>query len=74
MGMATVNYTKHRPPAWMQGYANLAHCAECGTVFNKTTQFVRGYNVSEGTQPSSFVKVSNCKVGCCPVCDTPISE
>lgn len=74
MGFATYNFERHPKPAWIAGYSNLSHCSNCGAVFNNQTEFVRGYNVAQGTMPSQFVKTSNCKKGCCPVCDTPISK
>lgn len=72
MGMATCSFVRHQKPAWIERYPNVVHCDNCGAVFNKNTKFVRGYNVSEGTMTPEFVKVSDCKENCCPVCSTPI--
>jgi hypothetical protein len=74
MGMATYISKKHQKPAWANGYENLSHCEACGAVFNNKTDFVRGYNVENGTMPSTFVPIGKCKQGCCPICDSPINE
>ena len=74
MGMAMYVSDEYKAPAWMKGYDNLAHCKKCDAVFNKNTEFVRGYNIQNGTMPFEFVKVADCKKGCCPVCNTPIGS